>query len=83
MNKNHNKHFRILAVSLSANGFGFAVMEGNALVDYRNKVFLTDKNTNSLTHIDKLIVRYQPDVLVLHDIANYSDIYTYCGRLGG
>ena|ERR1035441_6219931 len=68
MNKNDNKHFRILAVSLSANGFGFAVMESNTLVDYRNKVFLADKNANSLTHIDKLIVRFQPDVLVLHDV---------------
>jgi hypothetical protein len=68
MNKNHNKHFRILAASLSANGFGYAVMEGNTLVDFRNKVFLTDKNANSLTNIDKLIVRYQPDVLVLHDV---------------
>src|ERR1019366_1193750 len=68
MHINHNKHFRILAVSLSANGFGYAVMEDNMLVDYRNKVFLADKNANSLTHIDKLIVRFQPDVLVLHDV---------------
>lgn len=69
MNKNHNKkHFRVLAISLSANGFGFAIMESNALVDYRNKVFLDDKNVNSLTNIDKLIVRFQPDVLVLHDV---------------
>lgn len=62
------KYFRIAAVSLSANGFGYAVMEGNALVDYRNKVFLADKNANSLTNIDKLIVRFQPDALVLHDV---------------
>jgi RNase H-fold protein (predicted Holliday junction resolvase) len=68
MNKNHNKYFRILAVSLSTNGFGFAVMESNALVEYRNNVFLADKNTNSFTNIEKLIVRYQPDVLVLHDV---------------
>jgi|ERR1039458_2050231 Holliday junction resolvasome RuvABC endonuclease subunit len=68
MKKNHNKYFRVFAVSLSANGFGYAVMEDNALVEYRNKVFLTDKNTNSLTNIDKLIGRYQPDVLVLHDV---------------
>ena len=48
MNKNQNKHFRIFAVSLSANGIGYAIIEGNALVEYRNKVFLTDKNANSL-----------------------------------
>ena len=67
MQKNH-KQFRILAVSLSANGFGYAITEGNALVEYCNKVFLSDKNANSLTNIDKLIVRFQPEVLVLHDV---------------
>ena len=67
MNKDH-KYFRVLAVSLSVHGFGYAVMEGNALVEYRNKVFLADKNANSVTHIDKLIVRFRPDVLVLHDV---------------
>src|SRR6267378_2240094 len=68
MNKNHHKQNRIATVSLSANGFGYAIMEGNVLVDYRNKVFLADKNANSLTNIDKLIVRFQPDILVLHDV---------------
>src|SRR6266702_3450475 len=68
MHINHNKQFRIAAVSLSANGFGYAIMEGDALVEYRNKVFLADKNANSLTIIDKLILRFQPDVLVLHDV---------------
>ena len=68
MNKIHRNYFRILAVSLSANGFGYAVMERNSLVDYRNKVFLADKNTKSFTNIDKLIIRYQPDLLVLHDV---------------
>lgn len=68
MQINHKKQYRIAAVSLSANGFGYAIMEGNALIEYRNKVFLADKNANSLTNIDKLIVRFQPDVLVLHDV---------------
>ncbi len=68
MTINHNKQSRIAAVSLSANGFGYAVMEGGTLVEYRNKVFLTDKNANSLIHIEKLIGRNQPDVLVLHDV---------------
>lgn len=69
MNKISNKYFRILAISLSANGFGYALTEGdNHLVDYRNKIFITNKNANSLTHIEKLIVLYQPDVLVLHDV---------------
>ena len=71
MNKTHNKQFRILAVSLSANGFGCAVMEGNALVEYRNKVFLADKNTHSLTNIDKLITRFQPDVLWYYQSSSF------------
>jgi len=68
MHMTHNKQFRIAAVSLSANGFGYAIMEGNTLVEYRNKIFYTDKNANSLIHIDKFIVRYRPDVLVLNDV---------------
>ena len=43
-------------------------MEGGALLEYRNKVFLADKSANSFTHIKKLIVRFQPDMLVLHDV---------------
>jgi hypothetical protein len=76
MNKNHNTCSRILAVSLSANGFGYAIMEGNTLIEYRNKVFLADKNANSLTNIGKVIIRYQPHVLVLHDV-NAKGTYRY------
>jgi hypothetical protein len=43
-------------------------MEGNTLVEHRNKVFSADKNANSLTQIEKLITRHQPDVLVLYDV---------------
>lgn len=68
MKPNHNKQFRIAAVSLSTNGFGQAVMEGGTLVEFRNKVFMADKNANSLIHIGKLIAHFQPDVLVLHDV---------------
>ena len=68
MHMTHNKQYRIAAVSLSANGFGYAIMEGNTLVEYRNKMFHTDKNANSLIHIGKFIVRYRPDVLVLNDV---------------
>ena len=68
MHMTHNKQFRIASVSLSANGFGCAIMEGNTLIEYRNKMFLADKNANSLTHIDKFIIHYRPDVLVLNDV---------------
>jgi hypothetical protein len=68
MNMNNKNSCRVLAVSLSTNGFGFAVMEGNTLVYYRSKVFLADKSAQSFVHIKKLLVQYQPDILVLHDV---------------
>jgi hypothetical protein len=68
MKTNHNKQFRIAAVSLSGFGFGYAIMEGSGLIEYRNKLIHADKNANSLTYIDKLIVRFRPDVLVLNDV---------------
>ncbi len=64
-----SKQFRILAVSLSSRGFGYAVMEGKAaLILYGKMIISKDKNVRSLAHIEKLIVRNQPDVLVLHDV---------------
>lgn len=67
---NHTaEQIRILAVSLSSRGFGYAVMEGNStLILYGKKVFAEDKNVRSLAHIDKLIAHNQPDVLVIHDV---------------
>ena len=63
------KQSRLLAVSLSTWGFGYAVLEGeNSLVDYGNKRINTDKNARSLAHIEKMIVHNQPDVLVLQDV---------------
>ncbi len=60
---------RIFAVSLSSRGFGYAVVEGNdRLVDYGKKVFDDNKNVRSLAHIEKIITRSQPDVLVLQDV---------------
>lgn len=60
---------RILAVSLSSRGFGYAVMEGNnRLVDYGKKIFDEDKNSRSLAHIEKIITHSQPDILVLQDV---------------
>ena len=67
MNQTHKK-FRILSVSLSSRGFGYAVTEGdNALVDYGHKVFSSDKSIRTLAHVVKLIVRNVPEMLVLSD----------------
>jgi hypothetical protein len=64
-----SKQFRILAVSLSSRGFGYAAVEGNnRLVDYGKKIINEDKNVRSLAHIGKVITRNQPNVLVLQDV---------------
>lgn len=60
---------RILAISLSSNGFGYAAMEGNnRLVGYGNMVIKKNKNVRALAYIDKIVIRYQPNVLVLQDV---------------
>lgn len=64
-----SKQFRILAVSLSSRGFGYAVMEGDKrLVVCGKKIFDNDKNIRSLAHLEKMITRNQPDVMALHDV---------------
>jgi len=60
---------RILAISLSTYGFGYAVMEGNdRLIDHGHKVISKEKNRGSLSHIEKMMIRNQPDILVLHAV---------------
>jgi Holliday junction resolvasome RuvABC endonuclease subunit len=61
---------RILAVALSTRGFGFAVMEGqDDLVKYGSKSAEGDKNARCLANFEKLIDFYEPDILVLSDVA--------------
>jgi hypothetical protein len=61
--------FRSLAISLSSRGFGYTVMEAdNRLIAYGNTVINQDKNVRSLVYIEKLITRYQPDILVLQAV---------------
>ena len=64
-----SKHFRILAVALSAKGFGFVVMEGQKMiVECGRRVADGDKNAQSLAKAKKLLNFYRPDVLVLQDV---------------
>jgi len=66
--KKNNKDFRILAIAPSSKGFGYAVLEGqDNLVDWGVKIVGVDKNVQSLTKVNELVIRYQPDVLVLED----------------
>jgi hypothetical protein len=59
---------RLLAVAPSSRGFGFAVLEGkDTLVNWGGREGSGDKNRGTLVKVDKLIVQYQPRVLVLED----------------
>lgn len=64
--------FRILSIAPSTRGFGYAVLEGqSSLVAYGCKTVTTRKrykNDSSLALIEKMIVQYRPDVLVLYDV---------------
>jgi hypothetical protein len=62
------KNNRILAVWLSSPGFGYALMEGNQLVKYGHRRIDGDKNRKCAKHVEKLLIRNTPDVLVLPDV---------------
>jgi Holliday junction resolvasome RuvABC endonuclease subunit len=65
MISNPNNYFRILAVSPSIWGFGFVVLEGNdTLVDWDAKGFRKDKDRECVREVEKLILQYEPSVVV-------------------
>ena len=69
MNQTTSQHYRILAVALSARGFGFVVMEGlNTIIECGGRVADGDKNTQSLAKMEKLLNFYRPGVLMLQDV---------------
>ncbi len=64
-----SKPFRILGISLSTRGFGYAVIENEAsLIAYGNKKIVGNKNIGSLAGIRKVIVQNQPETMVLPDV---------------
>jgi Holliday junction resolvasome RuvABC endonuclease subunit len=70
MSRAYTKDIRVLAIDPSTRGFGFAVLEGpNRLVDWGVKETKKNKNTRTLTLIEDLIDRYQPNVVVVEDYA--------------
>ena len=69
MKKEQPKQVRTLAISLSSRGFGYAVMERESrIVGYGNTVVKKNKNARVRLHIERIINRYQPDVLALHNV---------------
>ena len=58
---------RILGIAPSTRGFGFAVLEGEGLIDWGVKTVNGDKNKQCLLKLEEMISHYQPDVMVLED----------------
>jgi Holliday junction resolvasome RuvABC endonuclease subunit len=70
MKKNLSKYPRILAITPSSRGFGYAVLEGHKiLVDWGVKSVEGDKNSGSVAKVEELIAHYNPEVIVLEDTA--------------
>src|SRR5882724_7276708 len=68
MHKELSSQNRILAIGLYRRGFGYAVIEGiSHLVDWGLRGALRNKTHETLVHLEHLITRYKPDILVLED----------------
>jgi Holliday junction resolvasome RuvABC endonuclease subunit len=64
----HQKYFRVLAISPSTRGFGYAVLEGEqTLVDWGVKHVETDRNAQCVAKVKEMLIHYRPDVMVLQD----------------
>jgi len=57
----------ILSVFPNRIGFGFAVLEGESLVDWGTKDLRRQRHRNALAECDTLLDRYVPEVLLLRD----------------
>ena len=63
-----SKQVRILAIAPTARGFGYSVMENNAMLECGYKGVRGNKNLNSVSKIEKLMRQFLPSVLVLQDV---------------
>ena len=68
MNQTTSKQIRILAIALSARGFGYSVMEDHVMLECGNKGVRGNKNRQSISKIEKLMKQFLPGVLVLQDV---------------
>jgi Holliday junction resolvasome RuvABC endonuclease subunit len=58
---------QILGIAPSTRGVGFAVLEGEKLLDWGVKGVTGDKSTQSLMKVKTLIRHYQPTIVALED----------------
>src|SRR2546423_1511634 len=68
MKANHSlRNERILGVAPSTRGFGFAVLENGALIDWGIKSVTSEKNGQSLRKLENLVDHYRPGCIALSD----------------
>jgi hypothetical protein len=68
MNRRCSKPLRVLGLSPSTGGVGFALLEDNQrLIDWGVKSVQGDKNAGSIRKIEELILHYRPDVLAFEN----------------
>lgn len=63
-----SKQVCILAIAPTARGFGYSVMEDEAILECGYKGVRGNKNLNSVSKIEKLMRQFLPDVVVLQDV---------------
>jgi hypothetical protein len=68
MKRARSKPVRVLGLSPSTGGVGFAVLEdGQKLIDWGVKSIKGDKNLESIKKIEGLILHYRPDLLAFEN----------------
>jgi Holliday junction resolvasome RuvABC endonuclease subunit len=68
MNQTMSKQVRILAIAPTARGFGYCVMEDEAILECGYKGVRGNKNRTAVSKIEKLMRQFLPDVVVLQDV---------------
>jgi Holliday junction resolvasome RuvABC endonuclease subunit len=68
MNQTMSKQVRILAIAPTARGFGYCVMEDEAILECGYKGVRGNKNCKSVFKIEKLVKQFLPSALVLQDV---------------
>lgn len=58
---------RLIALHCSANGFGYAAFEGEAIYDWGTVTARGDKNAMSLHKLGRLLDRFSPEALILEE----------------
>jgi Holliday junction resolvasome RuvABC endonuclease subunit len=69
MKNNPHKQIRIMAITPSSRGFGFAVLDTpQTLVEWRSTAIKgKNKNTEALSKAEKVLAHHMPDILILQD----------------